>query len=280
MSNNNSHNNNSQPNTYQSSPYTLDSSSTFSSDSSSSSSGSHTPVSVVNEAVSSLQRDAELNIPLKKKKQKVVDYRFPFHFAIHSPRHNKRTRWRYKLGHFIESNKVQTFIVSLIILDLIIAIIEMFLEESFKKCKDEHEIPHAVERTESVLRVITLVILGIFEIEIIALMLAFGRDFFFHPFYVLDLVVITTSIVVDVVFRDNAGALLVIFRLWRVVRIGHGIAMSVEDHDERKYSILKKKYKELKKSVAASNNNITNNNNKNNNNNKIQKFDLVAPHTQ
>jgi len=170
---------------------------------------------------------------------------YPFHLNIHLPSVHNRARWRYKLGAFIESHKVQLFIVALIILDLVITIVEMFLEETYK-CKEHHEIPHAVEEAEDVFRIITLVLLGIFEVEIILLIIAFGIDFFKHPLYVLDGVIITTSIVIDVVFRDSASNLLIIFRLWRIVRVGHGIAVSVETHDREKYNHLKKHFKRVK----------------------------------
>eukprot|EP01132_Coremiostelium_polycephalum_P006825 gene6825-8464_t len=178
------------------------------------------------------------------RKVKLPKLKFPFHYATHKSK--KKKNWRFKLGHFIESNRVQSFIIALILLDLIIVIVEIFLEEHYKKCKEEHEIPHAVEKAEHTLHIITLVILGIFELEVLLLLIAFGRDFFKHPLYILDAVIVTVSIVVDTVFkRDTAGELIVIFRLWRLVRIGHAIAVSVESHDKKKYKKLKKDYKVL-----------------------------------
>ncbi|KAF2071235.1 hypothetical protein CYY_007452 [Polysphondylium violaceum] len=170
---------------------------------------------------------------------------YPFHLNIHLPSAHDRAKWRYKLGAFIESHRVQYFIVALIILDLIITIVEMFLEETYK-CKEHHEIPHAVERAEDVFKIVTLVLLGIFELEIVLLIIAFGVDFFKHPLYVLDGIIITTSIVIDVVFRDAASNLLIIFRLWRIVRVAHGVMVSVESHDKEKYKHLKHHFKQSK----------------------------------
>ncbi|KYQ94119.1 hypothetical protein DLAC_04400 [Tieghemostelium lacteum] len=171
-----------------------------------------------------------------------IEYKFPFHFVIHKDTHQKRKPWRKQLGLFLESTKFQYFIVGLIMLDLIIVITELFLDEHYK-CKEHHEIPEDVEKAENVFTISTLVILGLFELEAILLLVAFGRDFFKHPLYVFDAVIVTISIIVETVFKDKVGALLVVFRLWRIVRIGHGILVTVDTEATKKQKDMKKKIK-------------------------------------
>eukprot|EP01133_Synstelium_polycarpum_P005284 gene5284-6124_t len=49
---------------------------------------------------------------------------------------------------------------------------------------------------------------------------------------------------------DTAGSLLIVFRLWRLIRIGHAIAVTVETHDSTKYKELKHKYKRMCKETG------------------------------
>ncbi|GAM21252.1 hypothetical protein SAMD00019534_044270 [Acytostelium subglobosum LB1] len=198
-------------------------------------------------------RDTNQNKKYKRHQhdpKKPIGLKFPFHFASHHPRHKQRKDWRYKLGEFLESSTVQTAIVILTLLDLVITITEIFLEEAYKKCNDHHP-PHSVEAAENVFKYMTIALLSIFALEILLLLVSFGRDFFYHPLYVLDGVVITVSLVVEIVFRERVASMLVVFRLWRMVRIGHAVAFSVESHEENKYKDLKRKYKRLKKKQAA-----------------------------
>mmetsp|Transcript_15247 Transcript_15247/g.17528 ORF Transcript_15247/g.17528 Transcript_15247/m.17528 type:complete len:279 (+) Transcript_15247:144-980(+) len=95
---------------------------------------------------------------------------------------------------------------------------------------DEHQHP-GLHTTHAILFCITIVILVTFFIEVMTMLLALGSKLFFsHPLYVLDLVVITLALVLELTFhnldQDDLGqllGLLIIGRLWRLVRIGHGL---------------------------------------------------------
>lgn len=84
---------------------------------------------------------------------------------------------------------------------------------------------HEWEETEHFLHSISVAILFIFLLEALLLIVAMGPSKFFHsPFYVLDIVVVTASIIFD--FTDDhhrEAGLLILPRLWRCARIIHGV---------------------------------------------------------
>jgi hypothetical protein len=88
-----------------------------------------------------------------------------------------------------------------------------------------------VHTAEDVLFGVTMTILAIFWIELNVSMLALGPvTFFRHTFFAMDYIVVTVSLIMEATFKavgdealQSAFGLLIIFRLWRFVRIGHGI---------------------------------------------------------
>jgi len=104
------------------------------------------------------------------------------------------------------------------------------VETGAKAGCDEHQRAW-LHTTHVILFYITIVILVTFFIEVMTMLLALGSKLFFsHPLYVLDLVVITLALVLELTFhnldQDDLGqllGLLIIGRLWRLVRIGHGL---------------------------------------------------------
>jgi hypothetical protein len=68
---------------------------------------------------------------------------------------------------------------------------------------------------------------------------AFGRHFFTHFGYVLDLVVVSVSLGVEIGHNEDVIGLLIFLRLWRVVRIFHGVYVAVEFKLEKLEETLK-----------------------------------------
>lgn len=72
----------------------------------------------------------------------------------------------------------------------------------------------------------SVAILSLFEIELLTLLAASGlRDFFSNVYYVLDIVIVSASLVLECVFYNTAGlsdliGLVMFLRLWRLLRIG------------------------------------------------------------
>ena len=89
---------------------------------------------------------------------------------------------------------------------------------------------HAVHTIEEVLFWCTITILSLFFIENTCEMVALTPCIYFRQFFLaLDFVIITISLVLELVFHlvnriglEELAGLLVFIRLWRFVRIGHG----------------------------------------------------------
>jgi hypothetical protein len=120
-----------------------------------------------------------------------------------------------------------------------------FLSTTYPVACDEHKYP-GLHTAHVVLRAISISILTVFLVELSVLMIAIGVRHFFHKFYyVLDLFVISFSLILEILFvltnnnqaADLAG-LLIIARLWRFVRIGHGIFSSTAEVAKQQLEIL------------------------------------------
>lgn len=93
---------------------------------------------------------------------------------------------------------------------------------------EENEV---VEIMEKYFYIASLTILGIFEAELLLLLLVLGCYGFFRNFgYIFDVFIITTSLSLEVLLHNteagSAVGILIAARVWRLVRIGHGIMYS------------------------------------------------------
>jgi hypothetical protein len=110
---------------------------------------------------------------------------------------------------------------------------------------DEHKW-HVIHVVEQVFFVCTILILTTFLVELTVTMIALTPVVFFRQFfYVLDLFIIFTSLVLELTFyalNDTAAqtvaGLLVISRLWRFIRIGHGIVSVSHELAQERYAML------------------------------------------
>ena len=86
-------------------------------------------------------------------------------------------------------------------------------------------------------------------------MLAYGRYFFMNKFYVADGVVVTVSILLEMMLKVKEGGLLVLLISWRVLRIVHGLFSTFEieaAETEKKVSkILSGHHEETGKAFGA-----------------------------
>lgn len=81
-------------------------------------------------------------------------------------------------------------------------------------------------------------------ILVAGLIIAFGWRFFTHVGYILDLVVVPTSLCLELFVSDAAG-LLVILRLWRLVRVAHGVYESVAKYQAAHHHTQAEREKQL-----------------------------------
>lgn len=110
---------------------------------------------------------------------------------------------------------------------------------------DEHKW-EAVHTTEKVLFGVTAAILSVFFVELNMTMLALKPTIFFRQvFYTVDYIIVTVSLVMEITFHSldddviqSLVGLLVLFRIWRFVRIGHGLVEFVSELWHEKYQKL------------------------------------------
>jgi len=149
--------------------------------------------------------------------------------------------WHHKLNRLLHHKSLMTLLHVLLIVDVIAVIvslnlevlflkseIEDFEEECSQKICDPHETEEFgdeyLEKAEEDLLYVSVVILSLFLFHILLLIIANGREFFYHPFEVLDLFVVSISLAFELATPDEASVgLLIVGRAWRFLRIGHGI---------------------------------------------------------
>lgn len=119
---------------------------------------------------------------------------------------------------------------------------------------NSHKYP-AVHDTEVVLFALTMFILGVFFVHLAVEMVVLTPCVFFRNFvYVFDLVIVCTSIaleIVFVVFEEEALSsllgLLILGRVWRFVRISHGLVEVTSEITSHRYKELLAYTAELEK---------------------------------
>lgn len=90
----------------------------------------------------------------------------------------------------------------------------------------------------------TVIILGIFLLESLVEMATLGRKFFYQIFLVIDFLLIAISLLLELVFHYmksqyvEVASFLVLIRLWRFVRIGHGIIEVASELTSKQYEPL------------------------------------------
>lgn len=106
---------------------------------------------------------------------------------------------------------------------------------------DSHKY-EAVHIAHTVLFWMTVVILSTFAVELLSLIYLIGPKMFCsQPTYIVDFVVVISSLTLELIFKfsskDTLAALpgiLIVFRLWRFVRIGHGLVASTYEVQQHK----------------------------------------------
>ena len=113
---------------------------------------------------------------------------------------------------------------------------------------------HLLHQTEKFFHLTSIFILFSFNIELVLRLYIFGYKYFFHWEIALDAIVVIVSFWLDVAFLDSGMKqylyLLIILRLWRVLRIVHAIITAIKTPYERQVEKLKKKRKILQRDLA------------------------------
>ncbi|KAL0482288.1 voltage-gated hydrogen channel [Acrasis kona] len=157
---------------------------------------------------------------------------------------------RKRLGIILESRKVHILVLLLIILDILLVIAEIVCS-LFDLDKTKEEV--------LALKIIGHISLGItcvFAIEVLLKFVAFGFHYFFSAnhwgLHLLDAIVVFASLGLEAGLhgkqREVAG-LLILFRLWRIVKITASVAEGIGEHDEERMKVLEKELRMSKKRI-------------------------------
>lgn len=101
----------------------------------------------------------------------------------------------------------------------------------------EKQLSHSLHTAEVVLKYTSLAILVIFEVELLFLVYGMGRKFFKTPLLVLDIFVVTVSLIFDLTMANYSEFVLILLlsRLWRFARIFHALGVTVHEMDEKHF---------------------------------------------
>ena len=151
---------------------------------------------------------------------------------------------KLKLQEFFHSKKFHYGLSILIFVDfaIVMADISIILVHCDHLTDSWH---HVVE----ILRWLSVSILCLFAIELLIQIATFGLKWLKHWMHVLDIFVVFVTLVFEIFFHDSAEGdligILVIFRMWRLVRVLHITTEALEHAYVAKIHELQKKLKKL-----------------------------------
>jgi hypothetical protein len=92
---------------------------------------------------------------------------------------------------------------------------------------------------------ISIVILVILMVNVLALVVANGTAFFRNPLYLLDFVVVSTALGLEIMLDADTAGLIIILTLWRIVRVAHGIFEVTDEAWEKNIHQLESQVKRV-----------------------------------
>ncbi|KAF9144926.1 hypothetical protein BGX30_011010 [Mortierella sp. GBA39] len=160
-------------------------------------------------------------------------------------------RARHRIGKSIESKAAHITILVLTLCDIILVMLQigaslLHLDET------EHE--HWVL---AVFEHLSLAIVSVFMFEILLKIFAFGPRYFWigTPHWILhlvDAIIILTSFLLEIFLKgveQELSSLLIVFRLWRVIKLTGTVAIEVSEHDQAHVALLEGRVKELEQEL-------------------------------
>ncbi|KAK3576545.1 hypothetical protein CHS0354_011221 [Potamilus streckersoni] len=158
------------------------------------------------------------------------------------------TSFRERLNFILHSHKFQIIVICIVIIDCLLVVAGLLFDLEIIKTSEHSEVPH-------ILHYGSIGILGLFILELFARVYAIRLEFFRHKVEIFDAIVIIVSFILDLVFINAKGpesgvGLLIVLRLWRVIRILNGIVMSVKKEADDKLNKERKRRKEYEQEVT------------------------------
>jgi len=146
--------------------------------------------------------------------------------------------WRKSLGSVMESTAISIAVVVLLLVEVFCTIVNDTLDSTDLLNPKYHS--HG-EYWEATTYTIIVCILCLFVLEQLLRIAAFGKEFFNHWWYVMDLVVVVISLLCEVVLHvyfKKVGliGLLILVRLWRLVAICFELFLAHHESDKMRES--------------------------------------------
>ena len=129
-------------------------------------------------------------------------------------------------------------------------------ETDYKAGYDYNKYP-GIHVAHKALYIVTLIILSSFLLELLALVYLLGpKQFCKQMTYVVDLIVVSMSLSLEILMKHASKdvlsvlpGILIIFRLWRFVRIGHGLVSTTYELQQHKLHLAVEYIEELEEKV-------------------------------
>eukprot|EP01083_Nonionella_stella_P023336 64540_1 len=159
---------------------------------------------------------------------------------------------RKQLRHFFHSRLFHYILGILIAIDLAIVLLDIALILVFCDA-----IPHALEELIHNLVSVSICILGVFIIELSLQMYAFGaKEWLSECLHVFDFLIVVITFSLELLMHGNDKVqsmigLLVVFRLWRLVRVIHVTTEALDLQHETELEELKEQIEDLEQELEA-----------------------------
>jgi hypothetical protein len=163
-------------------------------------------------------------------------------------------RTRYRIGKAMECKAAHIAILVLTLCDIILVMLQigaslLHLDET----EHEHWVLALFEH-------LSLAIVSVFMLEILLKIFAFGPRYFWigTPHWILhlvDAIIILTSFLLEIFLKgaeQELSSLLIVFRLWRVVKLTGTVAIEVSEHDQAHVALLEERVKLLEQELEES----------------------------
>ncbi|KAI0273676.1 hypothetical protein BC834DRAFT_855021 [Gloeopeniophorella convolvens] len=167
--------------------------------------------------------------------------------------------WRTRVAEGLESDLVHRLVIALIIIDAGCVIADLGYTLLSSNCETSGE-PGSPAWLE-VLSTISTVITTLFLVEIPLALWAFGPKFYkprgpipHASLHLFDALIIVTTFVLEVILRGRErelAGLLIILRLWRLIKLVGGVAVGAGEIEDETYKELAQVKSELEESHAS-----------------------------
>ncbi|KAL0084768.1 hypothetical protein J3Q64DRAFT_1102154 [Phycomyces blakesleeanus] len=163
----------------------------------------------------------------------------------------ERISWRVRLGHILESETLHWTILGLTLIDTVCVLIQI-LYTFFHECKVDIELRlfesanHNWILAFELAEYITATITCMFVVECLLHLIAFGPHYYLPGWthwklHVFDIAVVGSTFLLEVILRGKereVAGLLIIFRLWRIVKVIDAVIKGVNYSNEERIDSL------------------------------------------